>query len=163
MTAAVILTECHTTHKRNSVQNILKDLEPFFEEKILITHQPSLYLPFVKDQVRILTPYFEGTNSLSSLHTSLSLAVSDEVWLLHESNNFPGIHIFNEMKKAKKHFHTQAVLFQEDSKTCLVYSLFDKSVLSVLQEQLSRKNNDIGQFLHKINYVLFQEQEKKSL
>ncbi|MFG6493908.1 hypothetical protein P8610_00980 [Fictibacillus sp. UD] len=164
MTAAVILTEIQpASHKTNTVPHILQELEPYFQEKILISNQPSLYLPFVKNQARILVPFYKGADPLSSLHTSLSLAVSDEVWLLHESKGFSGIHTFKEMKKTKEYFQTQGILYQEESKTCFTNSLFDKSVLSVLQKQLSENNKDTAKFLRQINYVFFHEQKKKSL
>lgn len=164
MTAAVILTETYTgSHKTNTLPLLLQELHPYFQEKILITDEPSLYLPFVKNQARILVPFYKEADPLSSLHTSLSLAVSKEVLLLHESNGFSGIHTFKEIKKAKEYFQTQGVLYQEDSKSSLTNSLFDKSVLSVLQKQLSVNNKDTADFLRQINYVFVHEQKKKSL
>ncbi|MQR95325.1 hypothetical protein [Fictibacillus phosphorivorans] len=160
MTTAVILTETYTgSHNTNTLPLLLQELDPYFKEKILITDQPSLYLPFVNNQARILVPFYKRADPLSSLHTALSLALSNEVWLIHESKGFSGIHIFEEIKKAKEYFQTQGVLYQEDSKTSLTNSLFDKSVLRVLQKQLSINIKDTAKFLRQINYVLVHEQK----
>lgn len=167
MTAAVILTEniqdtpILKSRERSAV-HLIKELKLFFNEIILISDQPSIYLPYVKDSARILSPYYKGFEPLSSLHASLSLAVSDEVWLLHESTGFPGIQLFEELRTAKKLLNCQSVIL-DHSLASFQFGLFDKSVLGILERLLVNNDGRLELFLNQINYTSISDHKIKSL
>lgn len=169
MTAAVILTDKESTSslcKKISVLPLIDELRPYFHEIILTTSKPALYLPVVKDQARILKPYFKGPDPLPSLHSSLSLAASDTVWLLHELEDYPGIQLFKELFSLKQSVQSQAVLCYSEPNISFVHGIYDRSVLNVLHETLNKeeKYDDHGEnFLQQINYVHYQTFETKSL
>lgn len=168
MTAAVILTDSNQSkpklkNNKPAVVPLIKELQPYFKEIIVISNQPSVYLPHVRDTVRILTPYYKGKDPLSYLHASLSLAISNEVWLLNEAYTFPGIQLLEEMKTLKKQYRIQGVVYNIKDSNYLLYSLFDKSILTVLEKTFKINEVHLEAFLYQIKYKCFSEQNKKSL
>jgi hypothetical protein len=160
MTAAVILTnpiidDMSDPIKKANVVHLISEIKPYFHEIILISDCHSFYLPHVKEEVRILKPYHKGNERLAALHTSLSLAASEDVWLLHESKKFPGIQLFKQLKTLKNRTNSQSVLFEQKNHNPLLYSLFDKSVLKFLDKLLASNKDHIDYFMNQINYISF--------
>ncbi|MCM3717893.1 hypothetical protein [Fictibacillus phosphorivorans] len=166
MTAAVILTEPSKSNPlsygdKSAVVRIIIELTPYFKEIIVITEQPRAYLPYVKDSARILTPFYKGLKPLSFIYAALSLAISEEIWILHESFPFPGIHTFKEIKRLKDSKGSQCAVYDTNHKD-LLYSILDKRVVSVLYEVMTT-GNQIADFYNHINWTALSLQKKKSL
>jgi hypothetical protein len=160
MAAAVILTSSVRSNAilprtKSNVENLISEIPPFFQEVILICHEPALFLPLIKDRARILTPYYKNKEKghLSSLHTSLALAMSDEVWLLHEHYAFPGMQTFKQLKSIKSRTNSHAILFARNKENLLVFSLFDKRVLKTLERLLKNDKIETKDFLNQIHCI----------
>jgi molybdenum cofactor guanylyltransferase len=167
MTAAVILTEINESkplskNDKSAVVSLISELQPYFKEIIVVSDQPAVYLPYVKDSARILTPFYKGMDPLYSLHAALSLAISDGVWVLHEAFPFPGINTFKEIKTLKENSNSQCAVYDKKNPS-LLYSIFDKSVLPVLDEAINTNSNRITDFFNHIDCTYFPLQKKKSL
>jgi molybdopterin-guanine dinucleotide biosynthesis protein A len=167
VTAAVILTKLNESKPlskddKSAVVSLISELKPYFKEIIVVSDQPAVYLPYVKDTTRILTPFYKGMDPLSSLHAAISLAISNDVWILHEAVPFPGINTYKEIKTLKEKSGSQCAIFDKNNPS-LIYSLFDKSVLPVLEEALITKRNQIADILRSINCKCLYEHKKKSL
>jgi molybdopterin-guanine dinucleotide biosynthesis protein A len=167
VTAAVILTEISETktlskNDKSAVVGLISELQPYFKEIIVVSDQPAVYLPYVKDTARILTPFYKGMDPLSSLHAALSLAISDDVWILHEAFPFPGINTFKEIKTLKENSNSQCAVYDKKNPN-LLYSIFDKRVLHILDEAINTNSNRIADFFNHIDCTYFPLQKKKSL
>jgi molybdenum cofactor guanylyltransferase len=159
VTAAIILTdssqmETAYVYKEPTAIHLIKELKPHFKEIIMISEKPSYYLPYVRDSVRILSPFHKGKEPLSSLHACLSLAYSRDVWLLHENEHFPGYHAFRKMKKFQNKTGVPCVVYHKDRKN-LLYSIINKRVLPSLEELLRQEKQDIDCFLKRISYLTY--------
>jgi molybdenum cofactor guanylyltransferase len=157
MTAAVILTDRDRSKPvilsgKPAVTKLIYELSPHFKEIIIVTEKPSIYLPYVKDTVRLLSPFYKGMEPLSSLHASLSLTFSQNVWLLHENEGFPGYQFFAYLRTKQKKNNLNSVICHS-RKGCLLYSLFNKKVLNILDEMLSSSDPSVPRFLDKINSI----------
>jgi molybdenum cofactor guanylyltransferase len=167
VTAAVILTEFNESkplskNDKSAVVSLISELKPYFKEIIVVSDQPSVYLPYVKDTARILTPYYKVRDPLSSIHAALSLAISDDVWILHEAFSFPGITTFNEILLLKESSGSQCAVYEKKNPS-LLYSIVDKSVLSVLYEAIHKKSNRLTHFFNQTYCTYFPLQKNKSL
>jgi molybdopterin-guanine dinucleotide biosynthesis protein A len=167
VTAAVILTEISDSkplskEDKSAVVSLISELKPYFKEIIVINDQPAVYLPYVKDTARILTPFYKGMEPLSSLHAAISLAISNDVWILHEAFPFPGINSFKEITFLKESSGSQCAVYDKKNPS-LLYSILDKSVLSVLYEALHTNSNRLDHFFNQTDCTYFPLQKKKSL
>lgn len=167
MTTAVILTEIsdsETLSKENksAVVSLISELKPYFKEIIVVSNQPAVYLPYVKDTARILTPFYKGKDPLSSMYAAISLATSDKVWILHEAFPFPGINTFKEIMLMKESSGSQCAVYDQNNPS-LLYSILDKSVLSVLYEAIHTNSNRLDYLFNETDCTYFPFKKKKSL
>lgn len=167
MTAAVILTEISDSktllkEDKSAVVSLISELKPYFKEIIVINDHPAVYLPYVKDTARILTPYYKVRDPLSSIHAAISLAISDDVWILHEAFPFPGIKIFKEIMLMKESSGSQCAVYDKKNPS-LLYSILDKSVLSVLYEAIHKNSNRLDHLFNQTDCTYYPLQKKKSL
>lgn len=106
------------------------------DEIIVVTNQPSVFLPVLDRSVRIITDYFPSKGPLSGMHAALSLARNSDVWIVGCDMPFispKAAQALWDMKKSAKCDATVPVI---DGKTHPLHGIYSKGCADAISALL---------------------------
>lgn len=101
-------------------------LREICDEIIVVTNQPSLFLPVLDRSVRIITDYFPSKGPLSGMHAALSLARNPDVWIVGCDMPFLSAEAAKELVEMKMSLKCDAVVPVIDGKTHPLHGVYSK-------------------------------------
>lgn len=128
------------------------------DEVLIVTNNPTHYLPYVPNDIRIITDYYKGFGPLSGMHAALSLSTTSYVWITACDMPFLSIKAASYMYNILRKTECDAVLPISQDKKHYLNALYNKSTTQILTKVLNERNRDVEYFIKKLMWVEVKEE-----
>lgn len=118
------------------IERQIAQMKTVCEEMIVVTNQPSLFLPVLDRSIRIITDYFPSKGPLSGMHAALSLARYPDVWVVGCDMPFVSAEAAQVMWEMKKAAKCDAVVPVIDGKTHPLHGIYSKNCADAISALL---------------------------
>lgn len=123
------------------------------DDILIVTNEPLNYLPYVPNDVRIITDYYKGYGPLGGIHAALSLSTTKYVWITACDMPFLSLKAASFMYNVLRKTDFDAVIPVDDDKKHYLNALYNKKSTPLLTKVINERSHDIDRFLKKIMWV----------
>ncbi len=141
---------------KSMIENIIERLEPYGDELIITTNQPSKYSKFGK---KIFSDFYQNYGALAGLHTALSSAQNEMVFVIACDLPFVNQELFKFMMNIFEAKNVDVVIPRTEQGFEPFYAFYRKSTCLPLVEEaiLSGKKRLISWFENAIIHPVFEQ------
>jgi molybdenum cofactor guanylyltransferase len=118
------------------IERQIAQMKQVCEEIIVVTNQPSLFLPVLDRSIRIITDYFPSKGPLSGMHAALSLARNPDVWIVGCDMPFLSGSAAHALWELKKTINCDATVPVIDGRTHPLHGIYSKSCADAISALL---------------------------
>lgn len=118
------------------IERQIEQMQKVCDEIIVVTNQPSLFLPVLDKKIRIITDYFPSKGPLSGMHAALSLARHTDVWIVGCDMPFLSPEAATFMWEMKKGIRCDAVVPVMEGRTHPLHGIYSKSCADAISALL---------------------------
>lgn len=135
---------------RTILDRQLEVLEPLFDEILLITNTPDLFSQYAS--VQILTDRLPGHGPLSGIHTALSKASGDSVFVVAGDMPFINAETLREQLRLAREHPQKAIVPQPGRQIEPLHAIYHKTNLASLQDHLQSAHElSVRKWIQKIS------------
>ena len=129
------------------IQRQIRRMKQLCTEMILVTNEPGVFLPLVRNDVRIITDYYTGKGPLGGMHAAFSLSQYADIWLVGCDMPFISPQAAKLMLDKKRKMNCDAVIPCVDGRLQPLHGIFDKRCAKTIPEMLNKGMHKVGSFL----------------
>lgn len=118
------------------IERQIAQMKTVCEEIIVVTNQPSLFLPVLDRSIRIITDYFPSKGPLSGMHAALSLARHPDVWIVGCDMPFISAQAAQALLELKLEVKCDAAVPVIDGRTHPLHGIYSKSCADAISALL---------------------------
>ncbi|WP_438449280.1 molybdenum cofactor guanylyltransferase [Gorillibacterium sp. sgz5001074] len=118
------------------IERQIAQMKTVCEEIIVVTNQPSLFLPVLDRSIRIITDYFPSKGPLSGMHAALSLARHPDVWIVGCDMPFISAEAAQVLLEQKRSVKCDASVPVIDGRTHPLHGIYSKSCADAISALL---------------------------
>lgn len=120
------------------------------EEIIVVTNQPTLYLPVVDRSIRIITDYYPGKGPLSGMHAALALSRNQDVWIVGCDMPFISADAALAMRELKAAAKCDAVIPVINGRSHPLHGIYSKGCADAISALLLSGESRVSELMRMI-------------
>jgi molybdenum cofactor guanylyltransferase len=132
------------------IQRQIRTLSEVCEEIIVVTNEPTLFLPVLDRSIRIITDYYPGKGPLSGMHAALALARNPEVWIVGCDMPFLSSSAATAMQELKATLKCDAVVPVIEGRSHPLHGIYSKGCADAISALLLSGESRVSEMLRMI-------------
>ncbi|WP_181592926.1 molybdenum cofactor guanylyltransferase [Paenibacillus sp. YN15] len=132
------------------IQRQIRTMSEVCEEIIVVTNQPTLFLPILDRSIRIITDYYPGKGPLSGMHAALTLSRNPEVWIVGCDMPFLSAGAATAMQELKAALKCDAVVPVIEGRSHPLHGIYSKGCADAISALLLSGESRVSEMLRMI-------------
>lgn len=132
------------------IQRQIRTMSEVCEEIIVVTNQPTLFLPILDRSIRIITDYYPGKGPLSGMHAALTLSRNPEVWIVGCDMPFLSAGAASAMQELKAALKCDAVVPVIEGRSHPLHGIYSKGCADAISALLLSGESRVSEMLRMI-------------
>lgn len=139
-------------HHEKLIQRQIRCMKQICTEIILVANEPSLFLPLIDSDVKIIPDHYSGKGPLDGIYTALPSARNAPVWIIGCDMPFVSPQAAKLMLDLKEARNKDAVIPYVDGRLHPLHGIYDKRCADVIPDMMSKGQYRVMDFLTLIAY-----------
>jgi molybdopterin-guanine dinucleotide biosynthesis protein A len=141
----------------------IQEMQKICDEVIVVTNDPSVFLPVLPKDIRMITDYIPGKGPLSGMHSAFSLASHDTVWVVACDMPMISAKTAERMVAKREELGCDAVIPVLDKQLHPLHGIYHKNCVDVISAFLHAKEYRLIEMIKLVYWMeageLFFEEE----
>ncbi|WP_170839643.1 molybdenum cofactor guanylyltransferase [Lihuaxuella thermophila] len=134
------------------IERQVREMKRICDELFVVTNQPDLFSPVVGEGVQIVRDEIPFQGPLGGMHTALTRASHDDVWIVGCDLPFLSSRVAQALIACRRRFKCDAVVPVVSGRTHPLHAIYGKACGSVILDLLRQEIRQVKQLLERIHW-----------